>query len=169
MGNIIPLLLFVTAGLLFFKLAPFVSPIAAIVAAWFGVSQWGFFENEKIDQELRARTGKAGELIGFVFRKSTTALDAHAEIGLLTFEPDQLEITTEAATYFIFRDQIRDISNHINIHSLLGLGGWIVLNLTGDKPFHLESRKYGTMRQSRIRTKRLKQELISWIQEKAPA
>ena len=155
-------------ALLFFKSGFVVQALIGVVVAAYGVNKWGFYENSKIDQELRARTSKEGELIGFVFRNPPTALDAHAEVGLLNIEPNKLEITTETDTYVIPKDQVIDILTQLNIHSLLGLGGWIVLSLTNEKPFSFESRKHPNMRHSRIRSKKLIQELRTWKQEKAP-
>lgn len=129
----------------------------------------GFFENSKIDRELREKLASDGELIGFVHLRSPTMLDAHAELGLLTISPNQLIIETEDESYVIRRSEILNIVSQMNIHSLICLGGWISLGLDNGTTFKFESRKFNTMIESRKRTKVLLSELKTWINEKAPA
>lgn len=166
LGNLVPLLLGLVVGTLGFLIHPIAGAILGIFAAYFGVHQWGFFENAKIDRELRARTGKDGELIGFVYRDPPTVLDAHAEIGLLNVESHLLTIATETGTTVLGRDQIKTISRKGNIHSLLMLGGWIALELEDGEFFRLESRKLNTMGASRSRTNQLFVELSNWLKAK---
>lgn len=166
LGNVIPLLLGLLVGVVSFVVNPILGAIAGIIAAYFGVHQWGFFENAKIDRELRARTGKDGELIGFVYCEPPTMLDAHAEIGILNLESDRLTINTEAANYSLNRDQIVAIGRRSNIHSLLLLGGWIAIELADGKAFRFESRKLNTMGASRKRTNQLYRELSDWRKAK---
>ena len=143
--------------------------IGATLAGWLGISQWGFYENARIDQELRAHTESDGELIGFVYRIPSPALDAHAEIGHLILADDAIEIKTETQTLKIQKSEVMAISREPNIHSLLGLGGWIVLTLKTSEALKLESRKYNTMLRSRIHSKKLCEELRTWKNERAPA
>ena len=169
LGNIIPFALAVVVGVALISLGTYVAFIGAILAGWFGVSHWGFFENRRIDTELRAKSGSEGELIGFVYRVPPTALDAHAEIGLLLVKVGCLEFRTEAGAYTVEMTEIKKISRQFNIHSLLGLGGWIVLSRLDGSELKLESRKYNNMLRSRIRSKELYRELTNWKNEKAPA
>ena len=169
LGNLIPLGLAIAVGSVLFRCGVPIRCLAAIAVAWVGVSHWGFFENTKIDQELRAKTNADGELIGYVFKKNPTALDAHAEIGILNVSPQKLSVTSEDGIFEIPRQDIVSITRQSNIHSLLVLGGWVVVTLAHGAEFKLESRKHRTMWQSRKRTAILFEELITWKHEKAPA
>ena len=169
LGNLIPLGVALLVALVCFPLGFFGQAIVGIGAAWLGVSQWGFFENVKIERELRARLGSEGELIGFVYCRPPTALDAHAELGLMTILPDEIKVETEDESYLIRLADITNVDRQMNIHSLLGLGGWIALELETGRNFRFESRKYPTMYQSNRRTNELFAELRTLINEKAPA
>lgn len=87
-----------------------VQAVAGILATWVGIDRFGFFENKKIDHELRVRTGAEGELIGFVYRRPTTIYDAHAEIGLLSITEKKILIVTEDETIEINRAEIVEVS-----------------------------------------------------------
>ncbi len=169
LGNLIPLGVALLIALVCFPLGFFGQAIIGIGAAWFGVSQWGFFENVKIERELRARLGSEGELIGFVYCRPPTALDAHAELGLLTIMADEIKIQTEDESYVLRLAQVTDVGRQMNIHSLLRLGGWIALELDTGRKFKFESRKFPTMYQSNRRTNEVFAELRTLINEKAPA
>ena len=169
MGNLVPLVFAVAGAISTVRFGNFAAAITAIIAAWIGVNQVGFFANAIIDRELRQKTKAEGELIGFVFQNSPNGLDAHAEIGLLAVHEESLVIVTEDQSYQLTWKDIDSIKREFNIHSILGLGGWIVLNLQSGEKFKLESRKFNTMLKSRIRTKALIEELRFWRHEKAPA
>ena len=169
LGNALPLGLGIAVGSVLFPFDAAIRSLAAVVAAWIGVSQWGFFENSEIEQELRAKTLAEGELIGFVFKKNPTALDAHAEIGILTVSPKKLSVVTEDGKVEILRQDVTSITKLRNIHSLILLGGWVVLILADGAQFKFESRKHRTMWQSRKRTAILFEEIRTWKRERAPA
>ena len=156
-------------ALAFYRLGVLVQATVGIAVAWFSVSHWGFFENSKIDRELREKVGPDGELIGFVWLNCPTALDAHAELGLLNFTANELRIETEDKSYIIRLDEITEIGRQMNIHSRIGLGGWIAVKLENGTTIRLESRMYPTMLKSMTRTKVLFKELSIWKHEKAPA
>jgi hypothetical protein len=169
LGNLIPLFLGVFVGLISIPLNLIIGCLLAIVATWVGINVWGFYENKKIEQELRFQTKSQGELIGFVHREPASGLDAHAEIGLLSFASDALEIITEDSSTVLPKEQIRGISRRLNVHSILLLGGWVVVSLPEGKELTLESRKFHTMLASRSRTKQLYKELKAWKQKEGSA
>lgn len=169
LGNLIPL---AAAGLAFvvsFPLGLGWQCLFSILIAWVGVSQWGFYENKTIESELRERTGSNGELIGFVFKNPPTALDAHAEVGLMKIDDEFLVVVTEDETHSIHETEVLGVKRQMNIHSLLLLGGWVCLILADGSTFRFESRKYSTMLRSSLRTKQLLAEIKQWQKERAPA
>ena len=159
----------IAVGLVLFPFEPAIRFPAGIVAAWIGISQWGFFENTKIEQELRTKTNAKGELVGYVFKKNPTAMDAHAEIGILSIHSKKLVVVSEEEEIEILVKNVISITRQRNIHSLLFLGGWVVLSLADGAKFKLESRTHRTMWHSRKRTSILFEELRTWKNEKAPA
>lgn len=169
LGNLVPLLFGIAAGLVFFKLALVVRVVIGIAAGILGVNLWGFYENKKIDRELRNLTRSEGELIGFVYKVPAGMLDAHAEIGILSIDDDQLQVVTEKGGIVLRRDDIVGLNRRRNIHSILFLGGWIVLELKNGSDFRFESRMFNTMHMSKLRTDQLFLELALWQAEKSPA
>lgn len=169
LGNLIPFFLGICIGILFLPLNWILACVLGIVATWWGVNLWGFFENRKIEQELRTLTSSDGELVGFVYLEPASSLDAHAEIGLLKLSGHSLEIVTEDNKVVLAKSDILGIGRRANIHSVLMLGGWIVISLADSREVTIESRKYHTMLGSRRRTKQLFQELTTWQKEKGSA
>ena len=146
-----------------------VRAVGGILATWVGIDRFGFFENKKIDQELRIRTGADGELIGFVYRQPPTIYDAHAEIGLLRVTRNKVVIVSEDETIEFDRAEIVEISREKNIHSILLLGGWLVIKLSSGEVLKLESRKFNSMMISSMRTDALQDKIKPTRHEKAPA
>jgi hypothetical protein len=169
LGNLIPLGLGIVFFIASYRLGFAWQSVIGVLVAWEGIDRWGFFDNDQIDKELRAKTQAEGELIGFVYEQSPTALDAHAEIGLLTIEPGLLTIVTEDTSYSILRSDVIEVKRRPNIHALLLLGGWISLELANGSSFRFESRKFRAMTWSRSRTRKLFGEIVDWKYEKAPA
>ena len=169
LGNIVPVLLGVAVAVICFPFGLMVQAVAGIIATWVGIDRFGFFENKKIDQELRARTGAEGELIGFVYRRPPTIYDAHAEIGLLRVTPKAILVVTEDESIEFDRADIIESYREKNIHSILLLGGWLVLKLSSGELLKLESRKFNSMMVSSMRTNALQDKVKTSKREKAPA
>lgn len=130
--------------------------ILGVAVCWIGINFLGFFENSKIEAELRAKLYvEDGELIGFVFDRPADALDAHAEVGLLHISTGGIRIATEER---LLNLRISSIQREPNIHSLVGLGGWIRAE-TEQGPIKIESRKHPTMLASARETNRLAERL----------
>jgi hypothetical protein len=97
--------------------------------------------------------------VGFVYDQKPDYLDAHAEIGILEINQELLVLTTEDRTIQLPLKSLKGVKFGLNIHALIGLGGWIVLEFK--HPLKLESRKYSTMFKSAKRTRQLRRELIN--------
>lgn len=169
MGNVVPVGLGLAVGLVLWPLGILVQAIAFIFWAWIGIGIWGFYDNQKIDQEIRGICGAEGELVGFVFTRLSPALDLHAEIGLMRILDDGLEIVGELEPVIIHKNEIVEISRKVNLHAIVLLGGWIAIELLDGRELRFESRKFSTMFKSSVRTRAVFQELKTWKQEKAPA
>lgn len=169
LGNVIPFAMGAVAFLMLFQADLVTKGLVAVLVAYLSIDRWGFFENRKIEQELRDLTKSDGEIIGFVYKNPAGAWDAHAELGLLIVRVDHLDVLTENGGLAIKRNEISKISRQGNIHSLIGLGGWVALELTNGQTFKLESRKYHTMFASKIRSAKLLAELERWLKLKSPA
>lgn len=115
---------------------------------------FGFYQNAKIRKEL-IELGAKGELVGFVFDRPPSLLDAHAEVGMLHVGSKRISITTEDRTVECSFSEVTNIFERPNPHSFLGLGGWIQLDFKEGPPLKIESRARDTMRASRSETKRL--------------
>lgn len=163
MGNIIPLGMGTLVALLLpSTLAGFTEKgIVFVATSYVGIGLFGFFQNKKISSELRSITNKleSGEVVGFVYDQKPDYLDAHAEIGILEMNQELLVLTTEDRTIQLPLKSLKGVKFGINIHALIGLGGWIVLEFK--HPLKLESRKYSTMFKSAKRTRQLRRELIN--------
>lgn len=144
------------AGTIGYWLVGLVGVILGVAVCWIGINFLGFFENSKIEAELRAKLGSEdGELIGFVFDRPADALDAHAEVGLLQLSGGNIRIATEERSLNL---RISSIRREPNIHSLVGLGGWIRAE-TDQGSIKIESRKHPTMFASARETNRLAERL----------
>ncbi len=144
------------AGTIGYWLVGLVGVILGVAVCWIGINFLGFFENSKIEAELRARLKvDDGEMIGFVFDRRADALDAHAEIGLMHISGGSIRITTEERLLSL---KISSVRREPNIHSLVGLGGWIRAE-TDQGSIKIESRKYPTMLASARETNRLAERL----------
>ena len=73
---------------------------------------------------------------------------------------------TEDGGFVILREEIVSISRGMNIHRILLLGGWVVIELRDGQFFRLESRKFNSMLAGKQRTNRLFQELTLWQSNK---
>ena len=166
LGNGIPLVFGLAVGAGFVPFGPSPRVVLGIIATYMGINFWGWFENAKIESELRNRTQAQGELIGFVFKIPPSIFDAHAEVGLLSIQPERLNVETEDGGFVILREEIVSISRGMNIHRILLLGGWVVIELRDGQFFRLESRKFNSMLAGKQRTNRLFQELTLWQSNK---
>jgi hypothetical protein len=169
LGNILPLSFGIVAAVVTIRYGLVIQCLSAILVAWLGIATFGFYDNKQIKHELVEQIGETGELIGLVFDRPPSNLDAHAEIGLLRFQSEKLCITTEDRLIEVFRSEIESIQRGFNIHQLIGLGGWIVLHLSDARNLKIESRELNTMLMSQFRTKALFREIIAWKNERAPA
>lgn len=156
MGNLIPLGMGIITACL--AIGIYQKAIAFVGFAFLGIGLFGFFENKKIEHELRSLTEiQTGELVGFVYDIPADKLDAHAEIGILQIDSKEIILTTEDREIRFPIKKLKSVKRTFNIHALILLGGWIELGF--ETPLKIESRKFPTMFQSAYRTSKLYREL----------
>lgn len=154
LGNAIPFACGVAAVAIGYPAVAGWSFLPAWIITYMSLNCFGFFQNAKIRQEL-TDLGAKGELVGFVFDRPPSLLDAHAEVGMMHLTSKRLTITTEERKLEWPLTSVIDVIERPNPHTFLGLGGWIQLELEGQPPLKLESRARDTMRASRAETRRL--------------
>jgi hypothetical protein len=132
--------------------------LPAWIITYMSLNAFGFFENAKIHREL-TELGAKGELVGFVFDRPPSLLDAHAEVGMLQLSGKRLTVVTEDRAVEWLVSTITNVFERPNPHSFLGLGGWVQVDFVEGPSLKLESRARNTMRASRAETKRLYNQL----------
>lgn len=148
--------LILSNALLWFALVP--------VVGWNAVNLFGLFGNRKMRTTLARRLEQVGHrapiekfFVGIATPSFHSTLDAHEDVGFLLLYPDSLQFWGDSKEIEIDRKNIVRIQKRLNIHTLLGLGGWIAIDGVMDgKPIRLciEPRERDTLLgNSRLRGK----------------
>ena len=160
MGNIVPgLFAFpcLAVGLWMFRpespfqLAPLIWVAAFPIVGWVALAYFGLFGNAQMRSEVgrsmdRQRGPQREErlFVGYARPEFRSILDAHEDVGFLIFGPEDLEYFGEAARWSLKKQQILAVGLKPNIHSLVGLGGWIEIK-TVDRIFLIEPRERNSL------------------------
>ncbi len=149
--------------------------IASTVVGWLAVNQFGFFNNAKMRKQLElilvAKGEQASEeliFVGFATPKYSSMLDAHEDVGFLEFLSDRIVFVSETRRIEIMKSDISGTARRANVHSLLGLGGWVGIDARlGEKRFRLlvEPRERNTMLASKRYAKKLTSRIAAWLKE----
>ncbi len=137
MGNVVPALVFVPgflAGLVLILTSG--DPlglglwllVGSFALGWLTVNAFGLFANQAMRAELSARLGltaSGGEFVGFARPTYRSGLDPHEDVGFLVLGEEGLRFTGDTLTVDLPWDAVERIRLRPNIHTLLGLGGWI--------------------------------------------
>jgi hypothetical protein len=164
LGNVVPMLFWIapTAGGLYWiiRTTVLIGPglwvlIAGQIAGWLALNLFGLFENGRIRRDsmrnLAYRQPPAPGPVVFVGCASTrhhSLLDAHEDVGFLSFGKYELEFIGDDKRMRILREQVQRIHFLPNVHSIMGLGRWIAVEATiGGLPVRLlvEPREKDTM------------------------
>ena len=156
LGNFVPFAPSATAAILAAKLGLGIWSLAvAVLIAIPLISRYGFYENSQIREELAQKHPGQGDLVGFVFDRPADWLDAHAEVGFLNVRNRKIEVRTEDRLLTVPLTPNTRLSRGFNIHKIVGLGGWIVIDNDEVPTLKLESRSADTMYASKLRTAQL--------------
>ena len=109
-----------------------------------------------------------GEFIftGFATPKYSSMVDAHEDVGFLRIMPDRLQFISETRSMEILKSDVKEVGYRANVHSILGLGGWVSVDATvGNRKFRLlvEPRERNTMLTSKKFRRRLVTRLNGWL------
>lgn len=107
--------------------------------------------------------------VGYASGPYTSWLDPHEDIGYCCLTPDTLEFYGDAKVRIVKREEVKRILWRPNVHSLLGLGRWIVVEaVESGKPVTLkfEPRDRDTLLGNLLLGQGLKRRLLNWRQKK---
>ena len=181
LGNLIPALFWLPPALfgLYWVAAKsqFIGPglwslILSTVLGWLAVNQFGFFENNRMRNQLE-RILKTQErnlpqdsvFVGFATPKYSSVLDAHEDVGFLCFYGDHLNFVSERRSIELYKSDITEIRFRPNVHSVIFLGRWVSVEaVTGGKPIRLliEPRERRTLLKNRLYSADLLKRLRKW-------
>ena len=147
--------------------------LASTVLGWFAVNQFGFFENRRMQGQLKrileVQSKSLAEehyFVGFATPSFSSTLDAHEDVGFLCVYPDRLQFISETRTIDLPRTDITTVRFRPNVHSILFLGRWVsVEGTTGGKQVRLlvEPRVKTTLLGNRLFGSKLKVQLKKWL------
>ncbi|ARU41861.1 hypothetical protein CCB80_12210 [Armatimonadetes bacterium Uphvl-Ar1] len=179
-GNLIPVLLsFPLLGLSVQEIVRFgVTPkgillgLAFFVVGWMGVNFLGLFGNRGLRHAIEMRFKDEYEydkserfFAGFSRPGKYGLLDPHEDLGFLVFRDEELEFFGEVHHVSLPYSAIKGVGKRANIHSLLGLGGWVAVDAeVGGKLVRLQVEP--RVKATHWGNSRLRKEWISKIAEK---
>ncbi|MDR3691965.1 MAG: hypothetical protein P4L46_21475 [Fimbriimonas sp.] len=142
------------------------------IAGWLAVNQFGFFENAKMRRTLELILKAQGNemtgeflFVGFATPKYSSMVDAHEDVGFLEILEDRICFVSETRKVEIQKVNVSGVGTYFNVHSLLGLGGWVGVDaLVGDKRIRMliEPRERPTLLGSKSYRARLAKRLREW-------
>lgn len=142
---------------------------AAVLCGYFALNTWGLYQNSQMRTEMRKRV-KAPPFaifVGFATPGFASALDPHEDVGFLWVEDEKLIVMGELYSIVIDRVDIARVSFSPNVHTILGLGGWsVVEGAIGSDPFKLkiEPRQKDTLFGNLRIAKKLRAALRAWLE-----
>ncbi|GMV88309.1 MAG: hypothetical protein AMXMBFR81_12400 [Chthonomonas sp.] len=137
MGNVVPTLLFLpgfAAGLVLILLTG--DPlglglwllVGSFAVGWLAVNALGLYGNQAMRTELSARVGlsaSGGDFVGFARPAYRSGLDPHEDVGFLVLGREGLRFAGDSLQVELPWAAVERVRLRPNIHSLLGLGGWV--------------------------------------------
>ncbi len=177
LGNVVP-------GVLSFPLAiagvflwrpedPFaVLPLALLlafpIAGWVMLGIFGLWGNAAMRDELGRKFGREHGrpetpliFVGVATPKFRSILDPHEDVAFLQIQPESLFFYGDATTFELAKSDIQGFKLAPNTHSILILGGWIVIETSNGKTL-VEPRQKDTLWGNRKFRKQLIKELTEW-------
>ncbi|HEY0867074.1 MAG TPA: hypothetical protein VGE01_06845 [Fimbriimonas sp.] len=183
-GNLIPMLFWLPPtmiGLVWMGLkAQLVGPGLGLVAlgtilGWLALNQFGFYENGRMRRQLeRILADRQEELpvdrnfVGFATPSYTGLVDAHEDVGFFYLRPSEAVFISETRKLEIERLSLADVRFRPNIHTFVGLGGWISLEGHNEgKPFRLmiEPRDRRTLIGNLRRREAVRSKIRRWLKD----
>ncbi len=176
LGNVVPTLVFLpgfVAGLIQIWLSgdPLGTGlwvlVGSFVLGWLAVNAFGLLGNQAMRTELSAKLGQSasgGDFVGFARPTYRSGLDPHEDVGFLVLDAKHLRFVGDSLTVELPWSSVERIGLRPNIHTLLGLGGWISIEGKLDGvPVRMlvESRNHRTLWANARERRRLAQKIAS--------
>lgn len=183
-GNLVPAILslpLLVVGLWLFQVdRPFEGPglglvLAFPVLAWFLTNWLSLLPNPEIRNELGRVFGrkhgnvKPGMMLVGVARPNYRGLlDPHEDVAFLWKAEKTWHVMGEIIEESFRQDEITDVRLTPNIHSLMGLGGWVRVDMGKERVLLFEPRERATLIGNKKLRKKLRLELMGGQKNGAP-
>lgn len=138
----------------------------------------GLFENNSMRralyrefQVLRPNHRGWKMFVGYASERYSSWLDPHEDLGYCCLTPDTFEFYGDSKIRTVKREQVSRIRWKPNVHSLLGMGRWIVIEAVQDGKLvtlKFEPRDRDNLFGNLLLGRKLKQRLENWLQKKTP-
>lgn len=187
LGNIVPILFWIAptaGGVVWIALTNrMIGPglwvlIGGQALGWIALNYFGLFENGRIRRDsmrnlTQRRPPPPGPVIfvGCASHKHQSLLDAHEDVGFLSFGENEIEFIGDERRMRILREQIQRVTFRPNVHTLVGLGRWISIEaVVNGMPVRmmLEPRERNTLLGNLMLSGWLKQVILEWRAGKLP-
>lgn len=150
--------------------------VAFPIVGWWALNLLGLYQNSAIRAELGRRLNSERPpeprdifFVGVARAAYRNAWDPHEDVAFLIVHEDALELYGEKVLATLPRAKIDSIRTKPNPHSLLGLGGWIVVRGSfPEKEWRIECREKPTLLGNRLLRSRLKRHLETWLKKQNP-
>lgn len=181
MGNLLPALFSVPIGVLGVMLYEPTKPFAPFpLALIFGfplvgtlvLNGLGLFGNDRLRAELSRQFSREHEVgdrkilfVGLARPEYRGILDPHEELAFLLVGSKSIEIYGELTRLSFTPRQLLEIKRKRNIHSWLGLGGWLELKIgegSSARTLLVEPREFSVLTRNRKFSRELKAQLEQW-------
>lgn len=146
--------------------------VASPLILWASINFLGLFSNESLKRALKPLASSGGTepamriwFVGFGMRGKRTVLHPHYDVGWLLLFSEELVFVGERERVFLKKAEITGIGFSPNIHTLLGLGRWVVIEgrtSQGRLRFFVEPREYRTLLGNLRLSKRLALDVRKW-------
>lgn len=152
--------------------------LAGQVSTWIALNFTGLWDNGamrralyKEFQILKPNYRGWKMFVGYATGPYSSWLDPHEDIGYCCLTGETLEFYGDARVRTVQRADVKRVHWRPNVHTLLGLGRWIVVEtVENGKPvvYKFEPRDKDTLLGNLIAGRRLRQRLENWLNSERP-
>ncbi|MBS1720517.1 MAG: hypothetical protein JST35_08740 [Armatimonadetes bacterium] len=144
--------------------------LAALAAAWILTNFCGLWQNGFMSRHLRRELTADGVdltdavFFGYCSPKFQSLLDAHEDVGYLCFEKDAVIFRGETIEIGFRRGEVKRVMSRPNVHSLLLLGRWIVVETLDGARHKFEPRVANHLLGNLLQAKSLQAKIASCLE-----
>lgn len=146
----------------------------SVVVGWVMLNLLGLYQNGAMKQQMSWRLDQSLKevpsrryFVGVATPNFKGLIDPHEDVGYLLVYRDRIEYFGEKVRTTFKRSEVKKFEARMNIHSLIGLGGWVVICAERDgKPAELkiEMREKPFLRSNRALNRMLLKRLRTWLE-----